>query len=125
MYEYDQFARNISYVFFDMFLLFVRFIEDRYKDYKINTRYTSVLKLCYNVIYLQFLLCFGAETEIMIFVYILLCLPWHTDLEQISKCSRLYYLPSTKHLIDNRGNPIKASNTKNPSNNRGQTIMVI
>ena len=39
--EYDQFSRKSSYVFFDLFLLFVRLIEDRSKYYKINTIYAS------------------------------------------------------------------------------------
>ena len=48
---------------FDMFLLFVWFIENRYKYYKINIRYTYVFNFFYNVIYLRCLLCFGADTE--------------------------------------------------------------
>ena len=100
MYEYDQFARNISYVFFDMFLLFVRFIEDRYKDYKINTRYTSVLKLCYNVIYLQFLLCFGAETEIMLFcIYLVVSTTAHRSGTDIKVQSFVLF---TEHQTSNR-----------------------
>ena len=37
-----------SYVFFDLFLLFVRWFDDRSKYYKINIRYTYVFKFCYN-----------------------------------------------------------------------------
>ena len=54
-----------SNLFFDLFLLFVRFIEDRSKYYKINIRYTSVLKNLYNDILLYFLSCFVTDTEIM------------------------------------------------------------
>ena len=43
----------------------VSLIENRLKYYKINIRYTSVFKYFYNVVYLQCLLCFGADTEIL------------------------------------------------------------
>ena len=42
---------------------FPRWMEDRYKCYKINIRYTSIFKFYYNDIWLWFLLCFGANTE--------------------------------------------------------------
>ena len=64
---------KISYVFFYMFLFFLRLIEDRSKNYRINIRYKCVFKVCYNIIYLRSLLCFGADTEIIfvLLVYIL------------------------------------------------------
>ena len=46
--EYEQFVIYSSYVFFDLFILFECWIEDRSNYYKINFRYTYVFKFCYN-----------------------------------------------------------------------------
>ena len=56
-----------------MFILFVHYIEDRSKYNKINSRYTSVFKFCYYVIWLLFLPCFGAETEIIYILLVYIC----------------------------------------------------
>ena len=56
--------KNLTCIFFDKFLLFGSSIEDRYIYYKINVIYTSVSNFCYNVIYLQYFLCFGLYTLI-------------------------------------------------------------
>ena len=58
-----------SYLFFDLFLLFVCWIEDRSQYYNINIRYTYVFKFCYNDIWLWFFPCFGEKSEM---IYILL-----------------------------------------------------
>ena len=49
--EQEQFVIQSSYVFFVMFPLFVRWIEDRSRYYKIKFIYTSVFKFCYDDIY--------------------------------------------------------------------------
>ena len=69
----DQLEIQNSNVFLDLFLLFVCYIEYRYKYYKTNIRYTSVLKCCYNDIWLWFFCVFSAETEMM---YALLIYIW-------------------------------------------------
>ena len=70
-----------------MFLLFVYFIEYRSNYYRINIRYTYVLVFCYNVIHLQCLMYFGADTEILyvLLVNILFCIPKYTSLVTVIK----------------------------------------
>ena len=63
--EQDQFIIYISYVFFDLFLFFVRWIEDRSHYYNISFRYKSVFKCCYNDIEFYFVPYFGVEYGIM------------------------------------------------------------
>ena len=58
----------------------------------IHIGYTSVLKCCYNDIWLWFLLCFGAETEIM---YALLVYIW----QQHSKSQNLTLPISSKNWM--------------------------
>ena len=81
---------------------FVRWIEDSYRYYKINSRYTYVLKFCFNVIWLWFFPCFGAKSEIMyIFWYISIFPAKHTQRWlQRSNCSCVYiYRDILQHRI--------------------------
>ena len=80
---------------FDMFLLF----EDRYKYYKINIIHKSVFVFCYNVVYLQCLVCFGADTDIfsVLLVYILFCIQNQSAL--VTTIKEQLYIFSTKHQI--------------------------
>ena len=91
----------------------VHYIEDRYKCYKMNIIYTSVFEFCYNVIYLQCLMCFGAGTEIfsVLLVQVLLCLKNHAVLVTTIKSAVLYYLTRTEQLRNNGGQPIVVSKT--------------
>ena len=53
---------------FNMFLLFVNLIADRYKYYKINIRHAYFFLFCSNVIYLQCFLFFGSGRNFFYFV---------------------------------------------------------
>ena len=90
--EYEQFVIYSSYVFFDLFLLFGCWIEDRSNYYKINFRYTYVFKFCYNDIWLWFVPCFGAESEIMYILLVYICFPCINTKHwlQRSRCSCVY-----------------------------------
>ena len=46
-----------------MFLFCVCLIEDKYKYYNIYILYVSILDFCYNIMYLQCVLCFGLDKE--------------------------------------------------------------
>ena len=85
-----------------MFILFVSFIEYKYKYYKMNIRYISVFKFCYNVICLRCLLCFGADKEIIsnLLVHIFFCILKHAALVKAIKV-QLFVL-STEHQTAER-----------------------
>ena len=89
--------KELTFIF-DMFLFFVRSNEERYKYYKISIIYTYVFNFCYNVIYLQCLLCFGLDAEIfsVLLLQVLFCLQNHEALVTTIQKNCLYYLPSTK-----------------------------
>ena len=92
-----------SYVFFDLFLLFVSYTEDRSKYYMINIGYTSVFNFfimtfdsdfcCVSVQKLKYCMLFCN-------IYVFSAKNTHLWL-QLSQCSCVYYILSTEHWNDN------------------------
>ena len=89
--------------------------------------YTYLFSIFFTMAFIYHACCVSVQTQkcCMFFWYISCCVyqstqPWL----QRSKHSCFYHIPRTKQLSDNRGKPIKAENTKEPSNNRGQPNVV-